>query len=524
MSILYVFINNHNMKEILISKYYIYREMNLVTRMLDQNPWWREPDMINDDKKIKEWKGTIQYTSKLISTIKYNFAPDNTVVYTLRGPRQIGKTTLIKLQIKQLLDDGAPPLHIMYYTLDLARGPEDVVDVIETYMKYAERRRGKSRCYVFLDEISSVPNWQKGIKWLVDVGRLWNTTVLVTGSHTLDIKSASERLPGRRGIVKNGHDKMLLPMSFREYVLALNPDLGGLIEECTPTLESKKSLLRNMAENEIDDTLYRLFLYQKDLNNLLDEYMVTGGIPKIVSKYAQSSTLADPDYETYLHALTGEWSRIHKNTSLLNQLGRRLVLSMGNRISWSRLAKMAGLSGPGIAADYADTLERLFMLVVVYKFDEQNPRTLTSADKKIYFADPYIFHMFRTWTGISPMLDSSIKFLDDAENKGRVLESVVANHLIRLAFELTMKKSTFEHHDHVFYWIDKKRREVDFVMDDRSGIRMAIEVKLGGVARDVAGLRTLMNMTKIGGVVLSDNDLEKGDHLVVPASVFLSLV
>jgi predicted AAA+ superfamily ATPase len=76
----------------------------------------------------------------------------------------------------------------------------------------------------------------------------------------------------------------------------------------------------------------------------------------------------------------------------------------------------------------------------------------------------------------------------------------------------------------VFYWIDKKQREVDFVMDDRSGIRMAIEVKLGGVSRDVAGLRTLMNMTKIGGVVLSDNDLEKDDHLVVPASVFLSLV
>ena len=251
------------------------------------------------------------------------------MVYTLRGPRQIGKTTLIKLQIKQMLEDGVPPLHIMYYTLDLARGPEDVVDVIETYMKYAGRRRGKSRCYVFSDEISSVLNWQKGIKWLVDVGRLWNTTVLVTGSHMLDLKNAAERLPGRRGIVEDGHDKTLLPMSFREYVSALNPDLGGLIERCVPTTQSKKPVLRSMAENRIDDALHRLFMHQKDLNNLLDEYMVTGGIPKIVSKYAQSSTLADPDYETYLHVLTGEWSRIHKNTSLLNQLGRRLVLSNG---------------------------------------------------------------------------------------------------------------------------------------------------------------------------------------------------
>lgn len=476
-------------------------------------------------QKITEWNDTIRYKPKLISAIRYDFAPDNTVVYTLRGPRQIGKTTRIKLQIKQMLEDGVPPLHIMYYTLDLARGPEDVVDVIETYMKYAGRRRGKSRCYVFLDEISSVPNWQKGIKWLVDVGRLWNTTVLVTGSHMLDLKNAAERLPGRRGIVEDGHDKTLLPMSFREYVSALNPDLGGLIERCVPTTQSKKSVLRSMAENRIDDALHRLFMHQKDLNNLLDEYMVTGGIPKIVSKYAQSSTLADPDYETYLHVLTGEWSRIHKNTSLLNQLGRRLVLSMGNRISWSRLAKMAGLSGPGIAADYADTLERLFMLAVVYKFDERDGRMLASADKKIYFTDPYVFHMFRTWTGASAMLESSIKFLGDAESRGRMLECVVANHLIRLAFDLTVKKSTFDHHDHVFYWTDKKQREVDFVMDDRCGTRVYIEVKTGGVAGNVTALRTLMSMTETGGIVLSNDMLEEKDgHLVVPASVFLAVV
>ena len=453
--------------------------------------------------------------------IQYDFEPDNTVVYTLRGPRQIGKTTLIKLQIKQMLEDGVPPLHIMYYTLDLAKGPEDVVDVIEAYMKYAERRRGKSRCYIFLDEISSVPNWQKGIKWLVDAGYLQNTTVLVTGSHTLDLKNAAERLPGRRGVVSDGHDKALLPMSFSEYISALNPDLGGFIEMLMPTPESKKSVMRNMAENKIDDTLDQLFLRQNDLNNLLDEYMMTGGIPKIVSKYAQSNTLADPDYEVYLHVLIGEWGRIHKNTSLLNQFGRRLVLSMGSRISWNRLAKTAGLSGPGIAADYADTLERLFMLTVVYKFDEQDVRMLTTADKKIYFTDPYFFHMFRTWTGASDMLDSSIKFMSDAENRGRMLECVVANHLIRLAFDMTTKKSTFDHHDHVFYWTDKRQREVDFVMDDRSGTRMSIEVKSGSIT----GLKALMSMTETGGIVLSDDRLEERDgHLVVPASVFLALV
>ena len=150
---------------------------------------------------------------------------------------------------------------------------------------------------------------------------------------------------------------------------------------------------------------------------------------------------------------------------------------------------------------------------------------LASADKKIYFTDPYVFHMFRTWTGASAMLESSIKFLGDAESRGRMLECVVANHLIRLAFDLTVKKSTFDHHDHVFYWTDKKRREVDFVMDDRCGIRVSIEVKTDGVAGNVTGLKTLMSMTETGGIVLSNDMLEEKDgHLVVPASVFLAVV
>ena len=499
--------------------------MDALTRLVKQNPWWQDPNRINDDEKIMEWNDAIRYEPELLRTIQYDFSPNNSVVYTLRGLRQVGKTTLIKLQIKRFLDRGVSPISIMYYTMDLAQGPNDIVDIIERYMSYTKRRRGKSRCYIFLDEISAVSNWQKGIKWLVDAGYLKNTTVLATGSHSLDLKNAAERLPGRRGVVDGSHDKMLLPMSFTEYTSALDPELGRFIRKCVPTRDARNSILCDLTKNKIDESLQRLILRHEELNSLLREYMVTGGLPKVVNEYAQHSTLTEPDYATYLGTLTGEWGRMRRNTSILSRFCRRLVLSMGNRISWSQLSKMSDMSGPGIASDYADLLERLFVLAVVYRFDECNGHLTATADKKMYVTDPYLFHVLRAWTDTSTIHESSTYFLNDTENRGRMLECVAANHLIRLAFDLTAKKSTFDHHNHVFYWVDKKQREVDFVLDGGSVTRMAIEVKLGNTVKNTIAMKTLMDRANLGGIVLSDSHLEeRDDYLVIPASVFLTLV
>lgn len=68
---------------------------------------------------------------------------------------------------------------------------------------------------MFLDEISSVNNWQKSIKYLYDTGRLENAFVVLTGSSSYNLKKSSERLPGRREF---GKDIVYLPVSFKEYI------------------------------------------------------------------------------------------------------------------------------------------------------------------------------------------------------------------------------------------------------------------------------------------------------------------
>lgn len=495
-----------------------------LSALIGQNPWWKDPLQINEDQEIVKWNNTMRYEPKLLGAVRYDFSPNNTVVYSLRGPRQVGKTTLVKLRIKRFLNDGVPPLSILYYAMDQAGGPQDMVDLVDGYARYTRRLVGRSRRYIFLDEISAVQNWQTGIKWLVDVGRLKNATVMVIGSHTLDVKNAAELLPGRRGEVSGGHRKTLRPMSFLEYVSVLDPGLGNSVIDCIPTRDARASTVRNLARGKIDERMSRLVLYYDDLNALLGEYMVTGGIPKIVDWYAQNNTLSEPDYAAYLDTLTGEWHKMRKNTVLLRRFGRGLVSSMGSSTSWSRLAKTSGLGGPDTASDYTDTLERFFMLATVYGFDEEGGHPLLNAEKKIYVSDPYFFHMLRKWTAEPAVQESSIEFLDRAENRGRMLECVVANHLIRLASEMAAKKSTFDHRDHVFHWAGKKRRKVDFVFNAGRGMKMAIDVKPDNPGKGVAAVRALARATGAGGVVLSEGSLDEMDgHLAVPASAFLVL-
>ena len=266
--------------------------------------------------------------------------------------------------------------------------------------------------------------------------------------------------------------------------------------------------------------------YLNILNLLLDDYMVTGGLPRVVSHYASSKTLRDPDYETYTDMLAGEWMRLGKSMVLLKAFGMRLAANMGSPVSWTALAEKSGLGSPNTAQDYADTLEMLFVASVMYRYDATHRNSLMTKNKKIYFIDPFFLHTFRTMTGPYGIAESSLEYLTGPNHKGSMLEGIVANHLVRLAFLLTGKKSTFDHHSHVFYWRDAKSREVDFVLDAGGDVRMPIEVKSGDHtgAADLAGLTRLAHNMDTAGVALSRSRMAEGNYVVVPASVFLALV
>ena len=129
-----------------------------------------------------------------------------------------------------------------------------------------------------------------------------------------------------------------------------------------------------------------------------------------------------------------------------------------------------------------------------------------------------------TKNGMATALD----YLHDDNNKGRMVEQVVADHLIRWAFNTSASKQSFDYNKHVFYWIDDKGRETDFVFYDGKSIEVPIEAKFRNRINptDLASMVDFLDETNNdSGIVLSKDYLEeKRDYLVVPASIFLMLI
>ncbi|MDT7858863.1 MAG: hypothetical protein RQ930_02340 [Candidatus Aenigmarchaeota archaeon] len=68
-----------------------------------QNPWWKDKAEIENDEDIRKWKeGKRKWIPSEINEISLKLFSLDFVF----GPRQVGKTTLLKLLIKKLLDEG----------------------------------------------------------------------------------------------------------------------------------------------------------------------------------------------------------------------------------------------------------------------------------------------------------------------------------------------------------------------------------------------------------------------------------
>jgi len=82
-----------------------------IAEIVDQNPWWKHgADFTQYDHTFRKIS-PIYFKRKEIELKKGN-------VYIIRGPRQVGKTTYLKHTVKNLLDRGINPRHVLYLSLD----------------------------------------------------------------------------------------------------------------------------------------------------------------------------------------------------------------------------------------------------------------------------------------------------------------------------------------------------------------------------------------------------------------------
>lgn len=492
-----------------------------IARLSGQNPWWRTLKAIEADRSIVQFE---QSSIKWMPRIRYFFDINSDSVYTLRGPRQVGKTTLVKLIIRDLIERGISPRRIFYWTCDLVESPKALVEIMENYFRIS-RDFSKERRYVFLDEISAVKDWQRGIKYLYDTGKLENLTIIMTGSHSLDIRKAAERLPGRRGAVAGVVDKILVPMKFSEYLETRDKDLGSLLRSLDLLrFENRSRIIEEVAKGNVPKVLEELMMYSDELSRYLDDYLLTGGIIRALNDYQRFGEIKQETYSTYVQVMIGDMLRWAKRETYLAQLLGRVIDTLGSQVSWRSLRKDTDIGHVNTVSEYIDVLHSSFVLCPIYVLDRARRMPLYGKKKKIHFHDPFIFHALRGWVNQVPSYQKALEYLD-GDGKSKLIESVVCDHLIRFAFSLH-PTDDFEPTRNVMYW-KSKRAEVDFVLNFNGGY-LPIEVKYSSSfsRREINGVYSFTRLrSEYKGIVVTKDLLsnEKG-VVALPAYVLLALV
>jgi predicted AAA+ superfamily ATPase len=195
----------------------------LEAALRNDNPWWRGERMFGLPPMRRH------VFDQVLSGLKHGLAP----ITVLRGPRQVGKTTLMSQAIDALLADGVSPNRVFRLQFDLFPELNRVrMPILSLVQWYADRILGKSlnqaahdgeQVFLFLDEVQNLPHWAPELKHLVD---LQPVRVAVTGSSSLRIEAGRDSLAGRIATFEMG------PLLLRE-IAALRGfgELKGLLPQ-----------------------------------------------------------------------------------------------------------------------------------------------------------------------------------------------------------------------------------------------------------------------------------------------------
>ncbi|HLD06464.1 MAG TPA: ATP-binding protein, partial [Candidatus Nanoarchaeia archaeon] len=484
-----------------------------ISDMRKQNPWWEDPGRIHEDLKLREFENaSVKWMPRLLKYINL----EKNAVYSLRGPRQVGKTTVVKILIRNLLAEKNAS-NIMYFACDSVKDNQELIGLLEEYNGWV-KKQNSGRIFIFLDEITAVKDWQKAIKFFIDSNS--SVTMLITGSNVLDIKKSTERLPGRTG-EKEGvsSNKILLPMKFAEYVEMRNPQLyeqvkkWGIHEPQARNEEFKQIISGNLPKSSWD--LSRLLL---QLDSLFDEYLITGGIMLAVNEYANTKKISPQLYDLYLKQVIGDITRSGREEKTAKLILASILKRMGTAASWNGIRTENDIASSSTVEQYAYILRDTFVISIFYLI-ELDGKQKPSSNKKIYVENPFIFHALRNWLyeGTRDPFITTNEYLENPQTKSVLVESVVANHLCRIAYSFR-PSDIFDPSDNVFYTKTKKGIEIDFILRTPNGPR-GVEVKYQNQINigDLIGIKKLKQ-----GVLVSKSKFEQKDGIaVIPVSLFL---
>jgi len=372
----------------------------------------------------------------------------DTPVVMVIGPRQCGKTTLVRDQSSK---------ERVYLTLDddtmLSAATSDPVN----FLRNLDR--------VTIDEVQRAPNLLRAIKYEVDRDRRPGRYLLTGSANLLTLPGVSESLAGRMEIVS------LYPLAMAE----LNGERPSFLYEAFAGRAAQPREICRGRE--------------------LEERVLTGGYPEMLKRSDQSRRLRWA--RDYMRAIVERDVRDIAEIDKLDQMPHLLqVLAQysGQLCNYAQVGAEIRLDEK-TARKYLGILEQLFLVRRVAPWYRNELNRLVKTPK-LHFLDSGL---------LAAMLGASAEHIaTDRAVFGRILESFVYGEILKQASWLDTESK-------IYHYRDKDQNEVDLVLVDQLGRLIGIEIKASGSvnASDFRGLKKLALAAKDDfkiGMVMYDGE------------------
>ncbi len=386
------------------------------------------------------------FTRRIESRIAEAMA--DTPVVLLAGPRQAGKTTLVR-QVAQ----G----RLRYLTLDddltLLSAQQDPVGMIRSLDR------------AVIDEIQRAPQLLLAIKKSVDEDRRPGRFVLTGSANLMALPTVADSLAGRIETLS------LLPLSQCE--------IEGRSTNWLDTVFAGQ-LPQPGSSSRADDLVARV---------------LRGGYPEVMSRSTarRRTTWARQYLDSIIQRDIPDVAGIERLDQLPRFL-RALAQTAGQMCNYTQLAGQVGLDGK-TAAKYVGIFEQMYLLkrVDVWARNRLNRVVKTP---KLQFIDSGL---------LATLLDLTAQEVENDRTRfGNVLETFVFAELLK-------HTTTAEGDYRLMYYRDADKVEVDVVIENAAGQLVGVEVKATATVKESAlrGLKKLAGLAGDSfkmGILLYDGD------------------
>ena len=402
------------------------------------------------------------FTRKIERKITNHLHSNSRKILLVDGARQIGKSFIIRhigqteyrnyVEINLIEDSEGPRLFA------------DIKGIEELYMQISIAAEGKlgnrEDTLVFFDEIQVYPKLLTMLKFLSEDGKF---TYIASGSSLGVALKKSVSIP--MGSIEQMH---MYPMDFEEFLLANNTP-SDIISKMRNSFTLKESL-----PESIHSKIMQLFRY----------YLLSGGIPDAVKAFVEDKNIPEMrriQLETHEYYAVDASQYDAQNSLKIRAVYDTIPSNMENkkkRIIAKEIENKKGKSFNSYRAEFEYLIYSGIALDVkavptpVFPLAQGLEKNLL----KLYLNDPGILTALLYGNNINAVLKDQLSI-----NLGSVYESAVASEL--------------KAHGHSLYYYDnRKKGEVDFLIDDYATLSvLPIEVKSGKDYSTHASLDRFLN-------------------------------